>query len=144
MALKVGIKPFRKLQAMDKYIERKHKELAPNEHWYLALLAVDPKYQGQGYASRLLNEMLSDIDEEDLLCNLETDNDKNVSMYQHFGFIVVDEFIVPGTKEKVVAMLRKSKAVNNEDQKSGSGWVRTAGYLPLHLEMIVLFLKSPG
>lgn len=113
-AMKIGIKALRKMQALDKYIERKHKELAPFKHWYLATLAVDPQHQGRRYASRLLNEMLSYIDEESLHCYLETEGEKNVSMYQHFGFEVVDEFIVPGTKDKLVAMLRKPKTINNK------------------------------
>jgi ribosomal protein S18 acetylase RimI-like enzyme len=113
-AMKIGIKALRKMQALDKYMERKHKELAPNRHWYLAVLAVDPKHQGKGYASKLLNEMLSYIDEEGLPCYLETDGEKNVFMYQHFGFEVVDEFVVPGTKDKVVAMLREPKIISNK------------------------------
>ncbi len=108
-AMKIGIKALRKMQALDKYIERKHKELAPFKHWYLAMLAVDPQHQGKRHASKLLNETLSNIDEEGLHCYLETAGEKNVSMYQHFGFEVVDEFIVPGTNDKLVAMLRKPK-----------------------------------
>ncbi len=111
-AMKIGIKALRKMQSLDKYVERKHEELAPNKHWYLAVLAVDPQHQGKGYASKLLNGMLSYIDEEGLHCYLETEGKKNVSMYQHFGFEVVDEFVVPGTKDTVVAMLRKPKAIN--------------------------------
>ena len=111
-AMKIGIKALRKMQSLDEYIERKHKELAPFKHWYLAMLAVDPQHQGKRYASRLLNEILSNIDEEGLHCYLETAGEKNVTMYQHFGFEVVDEFIVPGTKDKLVAMLREPKAIN--------------------------------
>ena len=113
-AMKIGIKALRKMQALDKYIARKHKELSPNKHWYLAVLAVDPRHQGKGYASKLLNEMLSNIDEEGLHCYVETEGEKNVSMYQHFGFEVVDEFVVPGTNDKLVAMLRKPKTITNK------------------------------
>ncbi len=113
-AIIIGIKALRKMQAFDQYVERKHKELASNKHWYLAVLAVDPQHQGKGYASKLLNEMLSYIDEEGLNCYVETEGEKNVSMYQHFGFEVVDEFVVPGTKDKLVAMLRKPKTINNK------------------------------
>ena len=94
------------------YIEKKHKELAPFKHWYLAMLAVDPQHQGKRHASRLLNEMLSNIDKDGLHCYLETGGENNVSMYQHFGFEVVDEFVVPGTKDRLVAMLRKPKISN--------------------------------
>ena len=113
-AMKIGIKALRKMQALDKYIERKHKELAPFKHWYLAILAVDPQHQGKGYASKLLNEMLSHIDEEGLNCYVETEGEKNVSMYQYFGFEVVDEFVVPWTKDKLVAMLIKPKTINKK------------------------------
>ena len=112
-AIVIGFKALRKMRALDKYVERKHKELAPDKHWYLALLAVDPQHQGKGYASKLLNSMLSCIDEEGLDCYVETEGDKNVSMYQHFGFDVVDKFIVPGTKDKIVAMLRKPGSVSS-------------------------------
>ncbi|MFC1866215.1 GNAT family N-acetyltransferase, partial [Chloroflexota bacterium] len=94
-AIKIGIKPLRKMRAYDQFIERKHKELAPHKHWYLAVLAVDPQYQGKGYGSKLLNEMLDYIDEEKLPCYLETEGEKNVSMYKRFGFKVVEEFTVP-------------------------------------------------
>ncbi len=113
-AMKVGIKALRKIQSLDKYVDRKHEELAPNKHWYLTLLAVDPQYQGKGYASKLLHEMLSYIGEEGLPCYLETDGEKNVSMYQHFGFEIVEEFVVPETNDKFVAMLRKPKTINNK------------------------------
>jgi len=108
-AIRIGIKPLRKMQAYDQYIEKKHRELVPNKHWYLAVLAVDPEHQGKGYASRLLNETLSQIDKDGLPCYLETDGSKNVSIYQHFGFEVIDEFVVPDTNDKLVAMLRQPK-----------------------------------
>ena len=108
-AIKIGRKALRKMQAFDQYVERKHKELAPAKHWYLAVLAVDPQHQGKGYGSKLLNEMLSKIDEDGLPCYVETEGEKNVSMYQRFGFKVIDEFTVPNTTEKLVAMLREPK-----------------------------------
>ncbi len=108
-AIKIGRKALRKMETYDQYVERKHDELAPAKHWYLAVLAVDPQHQGKGYGSRLLNEMLSNIDEEGLPCYVETEGKKNVSMYQRFGFKVIEEFTVPNTTDKLVAMLRESK-----------------------------------
>jgi len=110
-AIRIGFKALKKIQAYDQYLKRKHKELAPYKHLYLAVLAVDPIYQGKGYASKLLNEMLSEIDKECLPCYVETEGKKNVAMYKHFGFKVVDEFVVPDTKDKLVVMLRQPKAI---------------------------------
>jgi hypothetical protein len=53
--------------------------------------------------------MLKDTDEEGLPCYLETEGENNVSMYKHFGFKVVDEFIVPNTNVELTAMLREPK-----------------------------------
>ena len=113
LVAKIGIKPLRKMQAYDKYIEKKHEELAPDKHWYLAVLAVDPQHQGKGYGSKLLKEMLSRINKEGLPCYVETEGEKNVSMYQHFGFQVVDEFVIPDTTDKLVAMLRQPDTSNS-------------------------------
>jgi ribosomal protein S18 acetylase RimI-like enzyme len=107
-ALKMGKETGQRMQHFSKYIKVKHKDLAPFNHWYLMLLGVDPRFQGRGFGSRLLREMLTNIDEEYLSCYLETHNEQNVPMYQHFGFKVIDEFIIPETTVKLWAMLREN------------------------------------
>jgi ribosomal protein S18 acetylase RimI-like enzyme len=109
LAIKLGRKTLKKMDTEDAYVEKKHRELAPFKHWYLGVLAVDPLHQGKGYGSKLINVMLSRIDDEGLPCYVETEGEKNVSMYQHFGFKILDEFVVPNTTEKMVAMLREPK-----------------------------------
>ena len=117
-AIKIGRKALLKLDVLDDYIEKKHSELAPFKHWYLNVLAVDPPYQGKGYASKLMKEVFSKIDAEGLPYYLEADKEKNVSMYRHFGFKVVGEFSIPHTTDKMFAMLREPrnnlKEVSNE------------------------------
>ena len=113
-AMKMGMEAGRKMQVFDQYMERKHSELVPVRHWYLFLLGVDPQHQGKGYASTLLRGMLSRVDEEDLPCYLETEVERNVPIYEHFGFDVIDEFIVPDTMVKIWAMLREPKTINNK------------------------------
>jgi ribosomal protein S18 acetylase RimI-like enzyme len=108
-AIRIGIKPLRKIHSCERYIAKKHEELMPGKHWYLVVLAVDPPHQGKGYASKLLNEMLSYIDKDGLPCYVETEGDNNVSMYKHFGFQVIDKFIIPKTTDEMVAMLRQPK-----------------------------------
>lgn len=108
-AFKLGRRAMQKLKNLSKYIDDKHGKLIPVTHWYLSLLAVAPEFQGRGYAGRLIREMLPRIDEESLPCYLETVSEQNVPIYQHFGFKVIDEFIIPETTVKVWAMLRESK-----------------------------------
>ena len=110
-AMKMGREAGRKMQVLDNYVEKKHRELVPTKHWYLYLLGVGLQYQGKGYASKLLNGMLKLIDGEGLPCFLETQGSQNTSMYQHFGFKVIDEFTVPNTPVKLVAMLREPERI---------------------------------
>ncbi len=83
-----------------------HAELAPEKHWFLQLLGVAPEHQGKGHASRLLRPMLERLDEEGLPAYLETTNPVNVPRYEHFGFEVVREGMMPGTPIRFWCMLR--------------------------------------
>ncbi len=53
------------------YLALIHKRHA-SKHWYLLRPAVNPNYQGKGYASTLLKAMFARIDKEHLPCYLET------------------------------------------------------------------------
>jgi ribosomal protein S18 acetylase RimI-like enzyme len=114
-AIRIGLKALKKLRVYDQYIKRKHEELVPYLHFYLAILAVDPKYQGKGYASKLLNAMLSELDNKTLPCYVETEGARNVAIYLHFGFGIIDEFDIPNTNDRLIAMLRQPK--EKEDLK---------------------------
>jgi len=51
--------------------------------------------------------MIERIDKEHLPCYLDTQNEKNLPIFQHYGFKVVDESIVPNTQITNWAMLRE-------------------------------------
>jgi ribosomal protein S18 acetylase RimI-like enzyme len=72
-------------------IERMHPK---DDHWYLALLAVDPSRQGQGIGRRLLAPALARADADGLPCYLETTKAANIAWYRVAGFDVVDELRV--------------------------------------------------
>ena len=84
------------------------KRIVPFRHWHLQLLGVDPGCHGSGHASALLRPMLARIDEEHLPCYLDTQNERNVALYRHFGFEVADEGIIPNTQLRTWAMLRRA------------------------------------
>jgi ribosomal protein S18 acetylase RimI-like enzyme len=104
--IKMGLKTELKMMPLDKFMEDKHRELAPFPHWYLALLGVDPQYHKQGYASKLLRPMLDKIDSDNMPCFLETASEKNYLMYQHFGFEIIDEYVLPKAGIRLWAMMR--------------------------------------
>ncbi|MFA5604615.1 MAG: GNAT family N-acetyltransferase [Dehalococcoidales bacterium] len=106
--IKMGLKTELKMLPLDKFMEQKHRKLVPYPHWYLALLGVDPQYQKQGYAGKLLRPMLEKLDNENMPCYLETSSEKNYLMYRHFGFEIIDEYVLPKADIKLWAMLRKA------------------------------------
>ncbi|TRO46654.1 GNAT family N-acetyltransferase [Candidatus Bathyarchaeota archaeon] len=85
-----------------------HHRYANVPHWYLSPIGVDPKFQGKGYGSSLLGSMLFRIDQEHLPCFVETQSQSNVSLYEHFGFHVVEKGVIPGTTLSHWAMLREA------------------------------------
>jgi ribosomal protein S18 acetylase RimI-like enzyme len=92
---------------MERRYDRLREELAPRPHMYLGLLAIDPEYQGQGFASRLLRPVLARLDLEGLPAYLETQNLKNTAMYSHFGFKVIREDTTPGMGFTMYIMTRQ-------------------------------------
>jgi GNAT superfamily N-acetyltransferase len=88
--------------------ERLKKKYAPRRHCYLAALAVSPAHQGKGIASALIKPMLAKLDEDQTPCYVETQNMKNVAMYQHFGFKLLHETHMPGGDYPVYLLLRQN------------------------------------
>jgi ribosomal protein S18 acetylase RimI-like enzyme len=64
------------------------------EHWYLAVLATDPLFQGKGVGKSLVEPMLNRADDVGVPTYLETQKESNLAYYQRFGFDIVDEFSV--------------------------------------------------
>lgn len=98
---------LRKMKEDDDFARKLRRQLAPSPHWYLAVLGVDPELQGKGYASRLLKPMLARLDAAKLPCYVETSIEEYVAIYQHFGFAVIREAVLPGGGSKMWAMMRE-------------------------------------
>ncbi len=83
------------------------KRHVPSGHWFLEFIGVIPELQGKGYASTLLTPMLARIEREHLPCYLDTEVEKNVAIYQRYGFRAVDDSIVVGTGVRSWGMLKE-------------------------------------
>jgi len=98
---------LRKMKQDEAFARELRQRLAPFPHWYLAVLGVDPELQGKGYASRLLKPRLDRLDREKMTAYLETSIEDYVAIYQHFGFKVIKEAMLPGSGSKMWAMMRE-------------------------------------
>lgn len=105
---KMGEQYFKRVEICENHIVLLHKRhTADFSHWYIGPMGVDPRHQGKGYASKLFRPKLAQCEEQNIPCYLETHDEQNVPIYQHLGFDVVEEGIIPGTNLPIWAMLRK-------------------------------------
>ena len=106
LPFRAGWEFLRKMKQDEAFALKLRQRLGPTPHWYLAVLGVDPRFQGKGYSRRLLQPMLDRLDTENLPCYVETSTEEYVQIYQRFGFRVVCETVLPGSGSQMWAMLR--------------------------------------
>ena len=107
LVLRAGMTAVGRMMRFSEYANTIHKRHAPFRHWFLQPVGVDPPLQGKGYASMLLRSKFERLDRERLPCYLDTQTEKNVLTYEHYGFKAVEEFRVPSTTFNNWAMLRE-------------------------------------
>jgi len=79
----------------------------PKPHWHLKGLGVAPDFQGKGIGSQMVKFYYDIVDRDMIEAYLETGPD-NVRFYERFGFKVVGEEIINGSKN--CYMLRPAKS----------------------------------
>jgi GNAT superfamily N-acetyltransferase len=93
-----------KMQAVNDVITALIASLGQEPQWYLHLVAVRPQFRDRGYSSLLIRPMLARAEKEGLPCTLITQSLENVRKYEHWGFKVVHEMLVPRSQEKFYSM----------------------------------------
>ena len=102
----LGFRTLARMASVGSMTKGAHRRSAPFQHCYLFALGVDPHFQGQGFASRLIKPMLARLVKENLPCYLETQTAQNVAMYEHFGFKVMEKVDIKDTGLSFWAMLK--------------------------------------
>ena len=102
-----GLAAYSRYSNNQRYLNRTHKRCAPEHHWYLWAIGVDPSSQGKGLGGELIGPVLASADATGTPCYLETHNERNVRFYEKLGFRVVSEGSVPMGGPRVWAMLRE-------------------------------------
>ena len=69
-------------------------------HWHLGPIGVHPECQGRGVGTALLGSFLTMVDEQSSPAYLETDVDRNVVLYEKFGFGVIAEQDIFGVNNR--------------------------------------------
>ena len=107
-----GIGIIGRLLTYENYAMNLKKEFTGNVDWYLYNLSVKKSAQGKGIAGKLLRPMLEFCDKENIVTYLETNKESNVSLYEHFGFELSKQEIIPNSYVMHYAMVRKPDTLN--------------------------------
>ena len=102
-----------KLLSYERYAMDLKRKYTENVDWYLYNLSVLPQAQGRGIATKLLRPMLDFCDRENIVCYLETNQARNVTLYKHFGFQLAEQGLVPGSNVMHYAMMRSPRPVRD-------------------------------
>ncbi len=97
----------REMLELESFVASKRAECVSEPYWYLGSLAVHPDYQGKGLASRLIRPVLEMCTSQNRLCVLDTQNERLVQMYKHYGFDTVDSFMLPVVNIQQYIMARQ-------------------------------------
>ena len=98
-----------RLLTYETYAMNLKKEFTDNYDWYLYNLSIKKDAQGKGIASKLMRPMLQFCDDERMVAYLETNKASNVTLYQHYGFDLMREELIPKTPVTHYSMVRKPR-----------------------------------
>ena len=76
----------------EKYAYKKRKPYLDDKTWYIYIFATKKAFQRMGYGKKLMKILLSFADEKGYRFCLETNATENVTMYQRFGFKLMDSY----------------------------------------------------
>ena len=101
-----GLGIIGRLLTYESYAMNLKKTFTGNYDWYLYNLSIKKEAQGKGIASKLLRPMLRFCDDERMVSYLETNKETNVGLYQHYGFELMREELIPKSPVMHYAMVR--------------------------------------
>lgn len=94
--LRMGIGATRRMLAVESDLERAPADAHDPHAWYLLAIGVDPAFQGKGLSRELIERGVARADAEGRPVRFETNNERNVALYEHLGFELVGHLDTPG------------------------------------------------
>jgi ribosomal protein S18 acetylase RimI-like enzyme len=90
------------------------RDILKRHYFLLDLIGVNPIYQNQGYARRMIESKLKEYDNQPDPCYLETSDKNNLAFYEQFNFRLYHEYKLIATN--IYCLLRESKFSENNHE----------------------------
>ena len=107
-AFKLGSKIGKLIQEVFAIITEDRETSMKGTYIYLYVIGVAPEHQGKGIGSHLINTMASHLPPE-IPIYLETETERNVSLYERLGFKILKKIMVPSLQLPMWEMLHDRK-----------------------------------
>ena len=105
--LKAGFKIARKMMPIFKPIETdRNAHMKGKRYTYLQIIGVAREFQGQGLGGTLIRAVVEEAEREGRTLYLETETERNVAMYERFGFKVIQTITLPVVSLPMWEMVR--------------------------------------
>jgi ribosomal protein S18 acetylase RimI-like enzyme len=106
--MKIGIEIGKKMGSIFRPIEIDRQAIMKDTLYvYLMVIGVSPASQGRGFAGKLLRALIEQSEQTGKALYLETETESNVRMYEHLGFTVVKQIVLPVVNLPMWEMVRE-------------------------------------
>ena len=110
VGMRMGLNTAKKVRTVFKPItEDRHEHMAGHTFLYLLVLGVATEMQGKGFGRKLIGAAIEKSEREGLLLYLETSEEENIKMYEHFGFRLLKKITLPIVDLPMWEMVREPK-----------------------------------
>lgn len=112
LLFKMGIRSIIRFLQFDNDIKKYKNKYQGDNDGYLFAFATHLKEQHHGYGATLLRHLLNYLDANNLGCYLETFDEENIGLYEHFGFELMEQGNIRLNNFPLFAMYRRSRHFN--------------------------------
>lgn len=108
--IKMGLKIAKySINVLGPLEEDRKAQMKERTYIYLMIIGVATEFQGQGFGSKLIGSLVKESEQTGIPIYLETTTERNVRMYERFGFKKVNQTNLPVINLSQWEMVRKLK-----------------------------------
>jgi ribosomal protein S18 acetylase RimI-like enzyme len=116
--LRLGLKGIAKMTfSFEPLDEVRRKVMESKPFIYLQVIGVASEFQGKGYGGKMLRELISLSEQENIPIYLDTETESNVRLYERFNFRMHTQMALPGMKQPMWAMIRENPEQVGSDSR---------------------------
>lgn len=106
--MRMGMSTSRRMMQVFAPVEADRKAAMRGKDFiYLLVIGIASQFQGQGHAGKLLRALFAESERAQVPIYLETQTESNVRLYEHHGFEVVKELVLPLVALPMWEMMRE-------------------------------------